>query len=278
MSDTAYYEPLALDVDALFSVEHVSYSAGETHPCFMHFHECTEIILFERVAGELQTPDRTSKLSSGSLVVSGPFAPHHYQLSDHAKSWYILKLASSSAHTHLQASRQSALQTLAQLHHTVHRKLELQAFNRVLPLFQWLSEDQAGNCTIAICELIARYCMEQIELEPESTSSHLRQKLDPLVQAIRQGKLHLNQSEAARLCYVSDSYFCRLFKNVFGTTYKSYLNEHRLRTSLTLLANDASTEAIALDLGYSSSSHFIARFKERFDCTPYQWKRKQSTA
>ena len=76
-------------------------------------------------------------------------------------------------------------------------------------------------------------------------------------------------TDVARALGLSSFYLCRLFLAVSGQTLHAYRTEMRLRTSLfrVLERGDDLTD-IALDLGFSSHSHFTAAFRKRFRITP----------
>ncbi|HKF42037.1 MAG TPA: AraC family transcriptional regulator [Thermoanaerobaculia bacterium] len=62
---------------------------------------------------------------------------------------------------------------------------------------------------------------------------------------------------------------CRVFRRRTGTTLHAYRNRLRLAASLELLGDDrGDLTRVALDLGYSSHSHFTAAFRREFGNTP----------
>lgn len=72
---------------------------------------------------------------------------------------------------------------------------------------------------------------------------------------------------------VSPFRLCRIFKASTGMTLTGYRNELRLRLSLQRLSRPAADILeIATSLGFSSHSHFGARFARRFGLTPSQFR------
>ncbi|HET8644472.1 MAG TPA: AraC family transcriptional regulator [Vicinamibacteria bacterium] len=64
---------------------------------------------------------------------------------------------------------------------------------------------------------------------------------------------------------------CRAFRAAFGTTLHAYREQLRLRAALDALGEGCrDLTALALDLGYSSHSHFTAAFGKAFAVTPSQ--------
>jgi len=70
-------------------------------------------------------------------------------------------------------------------------------------------------------------------------------------------------------------HLCRVFHAATGSTLHAYRNQVRLRSALERLA-DADLTQLALDLGYSSHSHFSDAFKRAFGVTPSAARRQLS--
>ena len=68
---------------------------------------------------------------------------------------------------------------------------------------------------------------------------------------------------------VSPFHLCRIFREQTGLSIHRYLNQVRLRRSLEQVAEGTTDlAAVALDLGYSSHSHFTMAFRRAFGTTP----------
>lgn len=79
--------------------------------------------------------------------------------------------------------------------------------------------------------------------------------------------------EYAKKFGFSLSTFKRLFKEVYGTTPKLWINDQRLKKAAKEIAQkkDASLLGVALDVGFSSSSQFSKAFKRKYKCPPSQF-------
>ena len=86
---------------------------------------------------------------------------------------------------------------------------------------------------------------------------------------------HPSIDEIAAAVGISPFHLCRTFKRGVGLTLHQYVNDLRLRAALEQVAMpDADLSAIALDLGFSSHSHFTARFRDAFGETPSAFRRR----
>ncbi|NLR94683.1 helix-turn-helix transcriptional regulator [Flammeovirga agarivorans] len=79
--------------------------------------------------------------------------------------------------------------------------------------------------------------------------------------------------DLSRECGLSGSRLRALFKQVFGTTIHQYHQDVRLDKARTYLTQgEKSMSMIAMDLGFSSASHFSAVFKKQYHMTPREFK------
>jgi AraC-like DNA-binding protein len=80
---------------------------------------------------------------------------------------------------------------------------------------------------------------------------------------------HPSLNEIARAVCVSPYHLCRVFSQEVGVPIHRYLNRLRLRTALPHIADRRmNLSELALDLGYSSHSHFSDAFRREFGMTP----------
>jgi len=75
--------------------------------------------------------------------------------------------------------------------------------------------------------------------------------------------------EVARAVHVSPFHLARIFQQQTGVPVHRYLTQLRLRASMERLAEGASDlTALALELGFSSHSHFTDAFRREFGKAP----------
>ena len=75
---------------------------------------------------------------------------------------------------------------------------------------------------------------------------------------------------------ISERYVHKLFERA-GTTFACYVMERRLEGVARDLRDPAMAGRaigdMAFDWGFADLSHFARRFKQRFGCTPRDWRR-----
>jgi AraC family transcriptional regulator len=77
----------------------------------------------------------------------------------------------------------------------------------------------------------------------------------------------------ARACDLSPFHLCREFHRVTGQTLTAYRMQLRLRQSLEQIAAGADLSTVAVDLGFTSHSHFSAAFRRTFGIVPSSLRR-----
>jgi AraC family transcriptional regulator len=88
-----------------------------------------------------------------------------------------------------------------------------------------------------------------------------------------------NVADLADLANLSPFHLCHVFRDMVGTSIYEYVLHERLAQSLdAVLDCGDDLTAIALDAGFASHSHFTARFKSFFGCTPAALRRVASSA
>jgi AraC-like DNA-binding protein len=78
----------------------------------------------------------------------------------------------------------------------------------------------------------------------------------------------LTLSDLGRAAAASPWHLCRLFRRATGMSIHRHVNRLRLLAGLDLLAPGADLSAIALEVGFSSHSHFTTAFRREFGATP----------
>lgn len=131
--------------------------------------------------------------------------------------------------------------------------------------------DEQGN---AVC-LISKLTVKNFEISSSND--------DVLKMAI----LYINQycinvkdfrlETLARLCDISKSYLCKLFKQKYGKGISQYITELRLHKACVLLEKtDHTVVSIANDTGYVDCGYFNKLFKKHFGVTPLEYRKNPS--
>jgi AraC-like DNA-binding protein len=80
--------------------------------------------------------------------------------------------------------------------------------------------------------------------------------------------------EVSARAHMSSRTFTRRFTSEVGMSFRDWRQRARLVKSLDLLALNQATKSIAHSLGFASSTAYCAAFRELFDCTPSEFRKR----
>lgn len=155
---------------------------------------------------------------------------------------------------------------------------------KIITHFSEIDDDRRLTYTKALVKLKLAELLIQMSLigqgksdakEREVPSNSLHQKVPMIIDYIhRHYKSSITLDSICESFYMSKSYFCKIFKEVTGTSFIHYLNEVRIKEAKVMLESDGDTvTTIASELGYNSSTHFGRVFKEITGFSPREYRR-----
>ncbi len=83
----------------------------------------------------------------------------------------------------------------------------------------------------------------------------------------------LSTAQLSSMFNFNEQYFCRLFKNIVGTSPINYINFVRVSKAEKLLKTETSLLKVANDMGFSSLSYFNRVFKKYKHYSPGEYKK-----
>jgi len=87
----------------------------------------------------------------------------------------------------------------------------------------------------------------------------------------------LSLEKLAGLNHLSPVHFHNIFKKTMEKTLRKYVEEKRIKKSISLiLATNKTLAEIAFECGFSSQSYFSYAFKRKMDCTPREYMQKMN--
>jgi AraC-like DNA-binding protein len=113
-----------------------------------------------------------------------------------------------------------------------------------------------------------------------SVEMRRRRALERVKEAVASAPSHKwNVADLAGVANLSPFHLCHVFRDMVGTSVYDYVLHERLAQALpAVLDCGDDLTAIALDAGFASHSHFTARFKSFFGCTPAALRRLATAA
>lgn len=86
---------------------------------------------------------------------------------------------------------------------------------------------------------------------------------------------NITLNDIAKAEYVNFYYLSHFFRNHAGITFREYLNRVRLEKAVEAISDmDRSISEIALSCGFSSVKMLVKHFKEKYRCTPNEYRKR----
>lgn len=274
-------EPVDLPIGKTALVAQVDLPVGSPPPArLLHFHDVAEIVLFGNAHGRLFCEGESFLILPGSVVFVPSMSYHDYLFDAGPNQWTLIQVEPYLVE---QLARQADVGTLSR---PLCLKTDGVTAGRLHMLAGWLAETARANAADPLIDRIVGLIFSALARLPAMKGERIADTANtlsrflPVVERLRQVPgARLTLGEAATLCHVSPAYFSRRFAAVFGCGFADYVTSYRLHVASRRIATTATPlSEIGYDLGFSSHSHFTARFRERFGIAPREYRKRVGMA
>lgn len=121
-------------------------------------------------------------------------------------------------------------------------------------------------------------CLSRSFKEYSATNRH-SDKIDPALNhmMLEYASSELSNHDYAEMCFLSESRFSHIFKEVTGTTPKRFIEQRRIEAAKELLTNsELSISEIALSVGYPDPYYFSRVFKKNTGMPPQSYLQRHN--
>ncbi len=225
--------------------------------------------------------------SAGDVVIINPYEPHGMRLcNDEELNYYLLMLSPDFPFSPSLAVRYSEL-----FEGKLSFKRLLSQCKEVNDAFSALFDElidqppeyelRAESYIALLYTALLRHAKS--EGNPEGEISNLKEYGERVRPAINHIYFHYMENisvpELAKLCAMSVYHFCRVFKNVIGSSPVAYINAIRLNKAALLLTTTKLTVGeIAASVGFPDVFYFSKRFKAEKGMSPTEYRSRKSHA
>lgn len=240
----------------------------------MHMHSFFEIEIILNGSGKTICNNKTYELKSGLVSFLTPTDFHKYLP---ATDMYLIRI-----HFTLESVDFSFLESFYNLKNNVIY-LNDEQFERITTLCHLLKnntfEGQAGDI---FASQVLQTLLHSLKNEFENASSSYENLPSSIQKAIIYIHSHFQENpklkDIASSLFLSKNYFCSLFKEFMGESYKDYIRKLKLNHAANLLLySDLPITQIALSCGYDTQSNFNRDFKTFFGISPRDMRKKHLT-
>ena len=143
-------------------------------------------------------------------------------------------------------------------------------FNQLLEIFKSGRNDFAA-AQLKFHEIIA--ALAPIRIEPVKKSV-----IETIHDYIRDNaRSNMKIDEVCKKFFISKAHLSQLFKKKYGISPYKYFNKCKMELAIHMLLNtDMPIKEIALVLSYADSHHFCNAFRDKYGCSPKEYRAKYS--
>lgn len=240
-----------------------------------HWHEHIELLFFHQDGCLVTCNGKTFPVTKGDLVVVNSTEIHSHVLQDHVDSVeYICMLIPPVFFNGIDYASIS-------IQNHIKNDAYVAEFMEYIGLeYQQKTEDShlmVNSYTYALYVYLMRnYPVTRISEEELNIRIKNLKRLDTVFTYIAKNyNKKISTSALAKLCYLNESYFCRLFKEATGKTVMQYVNEYRIERASLILENTSDSIAdIASAVGFEDANYFTRVFKSLKKQTPVEYRNK----
>ncbi len=257
----------------------------------IHYHNYIELLYGIECDAEIWCNGKTLRMRSGDLLVINSKKPHAVRSLIPNSTYIVIKFLPQI----LYAAEQSVFEFKYIIPFVSDNEKYSKLFlredmsNSDIPeimnmvIDEWNRREYGYEIALRVCVIkIALWLIRRWHTEtgenlfgiPDETNSAIA-SIQRSIEYAQKSYSTASSEEAAKLCGLSYSYFSRLFKRVMNKSFTEYVNGIRIAESERLLVTTSkSVTDIALDVGFSTTSYFIERFKKQIKITPKQFRKK----
>lgn len=130
---------------------------------------------------------------------------------------------------------------------------------------------------VLLMRLILLACEDWNHPASEPVSPPARpHNIEPALRLVAERRRFIPVKEAARICAMSVKGFRELFRSLMGTSFPKYALRYRVDgVAAQLLQSDDPVKAIAIDWGFTDTSHLDHCFRRYYGCFPMEFRARR---
>lgn len=247
--------------------------------CDLHLHNEYEFLRINRGVFRCVTLDEEFVLREGDIMFINKYVPHStYTENNHTHDSLIqFRLPSDSDSIMRYISRFKKISDISAFafRKDDERSAEIQKcinaiineYNKQEPFWT----DYVYNNMLMLITALRRQGIlsENVRKNVENIN-----KIRPILEYINENYADdISTNDLSRMMHFNETYFCRMFKNIVGTSALNYVNFVRVCKAEKLLENNMGILEIAHETGFASTAYFNRVFKQYNHCSPSEYRK-----
>ena len=232
-----------------------------------HWHEHTELLFFTKGESKISSGGEVINVHPGDLVVVNSNEIHYKERSNCDYLCIILNPSFFS---------DTGFDNIRIKHFISGDAFIKNCFENIFDEY----EKNADGCRMAIksnAYALMTYLWRNYAYLEKTDDAHteLSKRLGKAVKYIQEHYTErITTADLAKVCYVSEYYFCRFFKKMTGLSAVNYINSVRIEKAMSFLDNTSATVTqIALKTGFDDLNYFSRVFKKLVGMSPTQYRK-----
>ncbi len=280
----------AVDVDGVtVPVECIEMEKREDKPDhFAHFHEYLEMLYLLDGQMDIWLNDKHYPFCKGELIIINSNETHRLASVTPVSKYIVIKFTPKLLYSAGQSVKETQYILPFLAEHSEQPRVYKKEFvesSGIPPLIldamaEWNKKDTGYELALkadvlkTIRHVVAFLSEQGINVKVSSGSGNIQQIISTILEYINENFKTVSEMDVAEHFSISYSYFSRSFKQIMNMSFKEYINYLKINEAQRLLLTTGkSITDISLELGFSSSSHFINVFKKYKNCSPKQYKK-----
>ena len=250
-----------------------------------HFHDYIEILFGKDCDLDIWVNDENFTLHKGELIVFNSGETHAVYSDRDENSYYVIKFFPDvlSSDKHIFGESRYILPLLGKQFSEIRKirsdEIEKAGIDRIIEQIyrEWDGEQFGyemalrGGSLMLYAQLVRIWSKDISLFESQDETVKI---IQAAASYAIENFMDISEKDISKHFGMSYSYFSRMFKKVMNKSFTAFINELRIdHARRLLLTTNHSVTYIAQNTGFSSSSHFICKFREMTGYSPLEYRK-----